>query len=93
MPTRLRQVEDTHAVVYKALGAWVRDCYGSPLAMTSGTGASFQVGRGRWRHLHTPLSVFYGESRMGYTGVHDNGIPPPQLLMALPGQAARGGRL
>ena len=30
-------VEDTHAVVYKQLGDWVRACYGSPLASTSGS--------------------------------------------------------
>jgi hypothetical protein len=29
-------VEDTHAVVYKQVGDWVRACYGSPLASTSG---------------------------------------------------------
>ena len=36
-------VEDTHAVVYKQLGAWVRTCYGSPLQMTTGVGASFSL--------------------------------------------------
>ena len=34
-------VEDTHAVVYKQLGAWVRACYGSPLATSSGAGDEF----------------------------------------------------
>ena len=34
-------VEDTHAVVYKQLGAWVRACYGSPLATSSGAGHEF----------------------------------------------------
>jgi hypothetical protein len=36
-------VEDTHARVYKQLGAWVRGCYGSPLATTSGHGGSFTL--------------------------------------------------
>lgn len=31
-------VEDTHAVVYKQLGDWVRACYGTPIASTSGAG-------------------------------------------------------
>ena len=39
-------VEDTHAVVYKQLGDWVRACYGTPLAMTSGDGDVFSL------HLH-----------------------------------------
>eukprot|EP01062_Namystynia_karyoxenos_P007688 TRINITY_DN12701_c0_g1_i1.p1 TRINITY_DN12701_c0_g1~~TRINITY_DN12701_c0_g1_i1.p1 ORF type:complete len:478 (+),score=111.41 TRINITY_DN12701_c0_g1_i1:82-1434(+) len=29
-------VEDTHATVYKQLGAWVRSCYGAPLALAAG---------------------------------------------------------
>lgn len=29
-------VQDTHAAQYKALGDWVRQCYGTPLATTSG---------------------------------------------------------
>jgi alpha-L-fucosidase len=33
-------VQDTHAAMYKALGDWVRTCYGSPLASTSGRGAA-----------------------------------------------------
>ena len=32
-------VQDTHAAMYKALGNWVRACYGSPLKMTTGRGA------------------------------------------------------
>ena len=36
-------VEDTHAAVYKQLGDWVRACYGSPLAMTSGVGDSYTL--------------------------------------------------
>lgn len=31
-------VDDTHARVYKQLGDWVRACYGTPLASTSGVG-------------------------------------------------------
>jgi hypothetical protein len=31
-------VQDTHAVVYKQLGDWVRACYGTPVASTSGKG-------------------------------------------------------
>ena len=33
-------VQDTHATMYKALGAWVRQCYGTPLASMLGNGAS-----------------------------------------------------
>ena len=33
-------VEDTHAVMYKALGNWVRQCYGSPIKSTSGHGTA-----------------------------------------------------
>merc|ERR1712070_170579 len=36
-------VEDTHAKVYKQLGDWVRQCYGSPLAATSGRGDIFYL--------------------------------------------------
>ena len=31
-------VQDTHAAVYAQLGAWVRECYGSPVGSASGTG-------------------------------------------------------
>lgn len=31
-------VQDTHAATYKALGDWVRECYGTPVASTSGQG-------------------------------------------------------
>ena len=31
-------VPESHAAVYKQLGGWVRECYGSPLAMSSGQG-------------------------------------------------------
>lgn len=34
-------VEDTHEAVYKQLGAWVRECYGSPVGSTSGSGHEF----------------------------------------------------
>ena len=34
-------MQDTHAAVYKQLGDWVRSCYGTPIASTSGTGFSF----------------------------------------------------
>jgi len=34
-------VEASHAQVYKQLGDWVRTCYGSPLASTSGIGNTF----------------------------------------------------
>lgn len=34
-------VEDTHAAVYKQLGDWVRQCYGSPLSMAMGAGDTF----------------------------------------------------
>ena len=33
-------VQDTHAREYKALGDWVRKCYSSPLASTSGRGTA-----------------------------------------------------
>jgi hypothetical protein len=33
-------VQDTHAVVYKQLGDWVRTCYGTPVASTSGEGVN-----------------------------------------------------
>ena len=33
-------VQDTHAATYKALGNWVRECYGSPLQMTMGRGTA-----------------------------------------------------
>jgi len=36
-------VEVTHAVVYKQLGAWVRACYGTPLATISGMGRVFTL--------------------------------------------------
>ena len=36
-------VQDTHAAMYKALGDWVRACYGAPLAMTSGRGMTFDI--------------------------------------------------
>tara|TARA_B110000305_G_C19060055_1_gene456679 strand:+ start:185 stop:343 length:159 start_codon:yes stop_codon:yes gene_type:complete len=33
-------VEQSHADLYKALGDWVRECYGTPIASTVGaTGA------------------------------------------------------
>lgn len=36
-------VEESHAAVYKQLGNWVRQCYGSPLTMTSGRGLHFSL--------------------------------------------------
>lgn len=36
-------VQDTHAAVYRALGEWVRACYGTPLASTSGSGVEFAL--------------------------------------------------
>ena len=36
-------VEDSHAAMYRQLGKWVRNCYGSPLASTSGTGNIFTL--------------------------------------------------
>ena len=36
-------VQDTHAAMYKALGDWVRQCYGSPIASTSGNGHVFEL--------------------------------------------------
>ncbi|CAK9036940.1 unnamed protein product [Durusdinium trenchii] len=36
-------VEESHALVYRQLGNWVRNCYGSPLAVTSGTGIVFTL--------------------------------------------------
>jgi hypothetical protein len=32
-----------HAVVYKRLGDWVRACYGTPLASTSGIGYTYSL--------------------------------------------------
>ena len=43
-------VQDTHAAQYKALGDWVRQCYGTPLASTSGEYA-------REFKLHLPAGV------------------------------------
>jgi alpha-L-fucosidase len=31
-------VQDTHAAMYRALGEWVRECYGAPLGSASGRG-------------------------------------------------------
>jgi hypothetical protein len=36
-------VEGSHAKVYKQLGDWVRQCYGTPLALTSGLGSRFEL--------------------------------------------------
>eukprot|EP00039_Didymoeca_costata_P010704 m.144940 g.144940 ORF g.144940 m.144940 type:complete len:287 (-) comp14933_c0_seq4:80-940(-) len=36
-------VDPTHEPVYKALGAWVRSCYGTPLVETSGSGNEFYL--------------------------------------------------
>ncbi|CAE7474256.1 FUC1 [Symbiodinium sp. KB8] len=36
-------VQKSHASVYGQLGAWVRNCYGSPLAATSGPGMAFTL--------------------------------------------------
>jgi len=36
-------VERSHASVYGQLGEWVRNCYGSPLAATSGSGMAFTL--------------------------------------------------
>jgi alpha-L-fucosidase len=36
-------VPDSHAAVYAQLGEWVRGCYGSPLAMSSGQGGEYVV--------------------------------------------------
>mmetsp|Transcript_17806 Transcript_17806/g.40075 ORF Transcript_17806/g.40075 Transcript_17806/m.40075 type:complete len:161 (-) Transcript_17806:31-513(-) len=40
---RLGLVEESHALVYRQLGKWVRQCYGSPLASMSGLGTSLQL--------------------------------------------------
>ena len=36
-------VPESHATVYKQLGSWVRECYGSPLQMSSGQGEEYVV--------------------------------------------------
>lgn len=36
-------VEQSHAAVYRELGTWVRNCYGSPLASSSGSGHLFTL--------------------------------------------------
>ena len=36
-------MQDTHAIVYKQLGDWVRACYGTPLASTSGIGYTYTL--------------------------------------------------
>jgi len=36
-------VQDSHANTYAALGEWVRACYGTPLASTSGSGYVFEL--------------------------------------------------
>lgn len=36
-------VDPTHEIVYKALGQWVEDCYGSPVVATSGRGTRLVV--------------------------------------------------
>ena len=36
-------VPDSHAAVYAQLGEWVRGCYGSPVAMSSGQGGEYVV--------------------------------------------------
>ena len=41
--TNLGLVERSHASVYGQLGEWVRNCYGSPLAATSGSGMAFTL--------------------------------------------------
>lgn len=44
-------VADDHAAVYKGLGQWIRDCYGSPLASAMGTGMVFTLTVPAGHHL------------------------------------------
>eukprot|EP00747_Dinoflagellata_sp_TGD_P223480 gnl/TRDRNA2_/TRDRNA2_95038_c0_seq1.p1 gnl/TRDRNA2_/TRDRNA2_95038_c0~~gnl/TRDRNA2_/TRDRNA2_95038_c0_seq1.p1 ORF type:complete len:490 (+),score=68.19 gnl/TRDRNA2_/TRDRNA2_95038_c0_seq1:29-1498(+) len=42
-PNRDGLIEDSHSELCKQLGRWVRECYGSPVAMTSGVGYEFSL--------------------------------------------------
>eukprot|EP01006_Ploeotia_vitrea_P002455 TRINITY_DN107596_c0_g1_i1.p1 TRINITY_DN107596_c0_g1~~TRINITY_DN107596_c0_g1_i1.p1 ORF type:complete len:454 (+),score=28.95 TRINITY_DN107596_c0_g1_i1:29-1390(+) len=48
---RTGNVHPTHAKQYKALGDWIRECYGKPLASTSGHADALVL------HLNTPTLV------------------------------------
>ena len=63
-------VEDTHAVQYKKLGDWVRACYGTPLASTSGTGSTYTItlpGGATYDRFQLREDTVTGQRVHGYT--------------------------
>jgi hypothetical protein len=93
-------VDPKHEKVYKQIGQWVKDCYGTPVASTSGSGNQLILSIPKGKHFDRIMvqeDIVMGQ-RIRQCEIYikettENGTYYQKKLLTSPGQAVRRKRI